>query len=132
MRKQRVLIGRVTKLTEPRTVYKKVRLLDRNGNPSGIAIATLEVPAGATIVRPKHSDKARTDRAVVLAIEEYGYHAGKKERKRAVNFWAEQPRTWYRVGKVVRPKYGLSLDRHSECESGIHVFLRRRQAEAYG
>lgn len=68
--------------------------------------------------------KCRCEEAKVLAI-----YDGKKEAKKGFsNYDADYE---YVVGKTVKPKKKFSLDWQSECESGIHFFITREEAEAY-
>jgi len=65
--------------------------------------------------------KCRAARAVVLEI------VGAE-----IAFSRHDARFVYRVGETVEPYNTFDPDRWSECASGIHFFLTREEAEAYG
>jgi hypothetical protein len=89
-------------------------------------VAQLEVPAEAARVSST-GRKCRVEYAKVLAL--YGSD-GNTLAADAVGLSKHDGTTAYKVGEIVRPdKY--DPDFRVECSSGIHGFLRRREAEDY-
>ena len=82
----------------------------------GDAICKLRIPADAKRVGGLVGRKCRAEFAVVLEGE---------------GFSRRDPKFKYVVGETVRPKGAFNDSLVSECESGIHFFITRQEAEDY-
>ena len=92
---------------------------------AGGLIAELIIPASA---KRSHgaSRKCRASSAKVEAI----YTKDGAHVKEGVSM--QSSAFVYRVGETVKPKESFCEDRWEECASGIHFFITREEAEAYG
>ena len=82
----------------------------------GGTICKLRIPADAKRVGGLVGRKCRAEFAVVLEGEGVSKH---------------DPYFKYLVGETVRPKEAFNDSLVSECESGIHFFITRQEAEDY-
>jgi len=82
----------------------------------GGTICKLRIPAAAKRVGGLVGRKCRAEFAVVLEGEGFSRH---------------DPTFKYVVGETVRPKGAFNDSLVSECESGIHFFITRQEAEDY-
>jgi hypothetical protein len=121
----------VKKLKKDYIVYKKV---------SG-AIVQLILPKGTIICKARNFNvfckKLRADQAYVgVIIPITKTHVFKSEyatiSKKLVYFNSLYDRSFrYRVGDLVKPRWGLSTNIYNSCDSGIHFFCTLKEAEAY-
>lgn len=100
------------------TVYKRVALYDAHAP----AIATLEIPRGATVYLTDH--KCRASSAIVKEITSWNG----KQVKTAYSKYSSHFK--YEVGQKVKPLKKFSY-KHNECESGIHFFRTKKEARNY-
>jgi len=108
------IIGQIFKAKKTMRVYKKL---------ANDLIATLELSKGQIFQSEEH-DKCRTDRALVVAIENVNKT---KSYKKGVSMHNND--FIYEVGKeVIADKYYSGI---YECSHGIHFFLNRKSAEEY-
>lgn len=119
------------------TAYKKIWC-----RCSGLdihAIATLEIPPGATVIRPRTSkssnfhekipsNQLRADQAKVISIIDpidhldlYGCHC----------YSTYDISFRYRVDEIVQPEMQFDTNINRECTSGIHFFMSENEARDY-
>ena len=82
----------------------------------GGTICKLRIPVDAKRVGGLVGRKCRAEFAVVLEGEGFSKH---------------DPQFKYTVGQVVKPSEAFNDSLVSECESGIHFFITRQEAEDY-
>ena len=82
----------------------------------GGTICKLRIPADAKRVGGLVGRKCRAEFAVVLEGEGFSKH---------------DPQFKYTAGQVVKPSEAFNDSLVSECESGIHFFITRQEAEDY-
>lgn len=152
MNKSKIGIHKVT--DKPITGYKvaffklrsegKPSLYDVN-NPHNFCILELEIPIGALIVRPFESsrgdyigpiisNKLRTDRLFVKSIESMKFEDKLIKKQLSLNdcycysYWDN---SYEYTDQEMRPESPLSHCLNSNCESGLHFFLHKENAEKY-
>uniref|UniRef100_A0A6G6AB36 Uncharacterized protein n=1 Tax=Borely moumouvirus TaxID=2712067 RepID=A0A6G6AB36_9VIRU len=120
--------GNVFHTILPTRGFKKLICYEKDGHKFE-AIATLIIPSGSTIVRPKYADgKSRTDQAFVESIENL------LDQQVSDDFICRSPtfgKMIYKVGSVVKPKKDLDTNVKEICTSGIHFFLDKKEAADY-
>lgn len=118
------------------TVYKKIWC--RCPGQDAYAVATLEIPPGATVVRPgiyqswipgekTPSNKLRADQAKVVNIEPINRPC----LCGCQCFSNYYPRFSYQVGATVVPMETFNADDEIQCGSGIHFFMTEEEARDY-
>lgn len=115
------------------------------------AVAKVEIPDGATIVRPaiqtssryigeyeEVSNKLRTDKLIVKEIK--AIETMNKLRNLSncscssfflSNVMPREKSYYYRVGKVHKPREPLDKNVTEQCTSGLHFFLNESEAQNY-
>lgn len=113
--------------------YKKVYVFDRYGDYVRAVIATLEIPRGSQryqyigrIDGRKYLEaKCRTSEAKVLSLKTLYADEDVLEATSC------HDRSFkYRVGETVYPTNGFALTDET-CDSGIHFYMRKRDAERH-
>ena len=102
-------------------------------------ICKLEIPSNAKRVQVHGpSGKCRAERALVLDIEigdpgarEWNTAHGKDNKVNGGSSIFYQNRLYYSVGKMVEADM-FDSDPTKDCSHGIHFFLTRAEAEAFG
>lgn len=101
------------------------------------AIATLEVPDGATVIAPHNTRKRRVAAAVVREIEVItatpfaiaATVAAARATSQTPSYHSWYNGMEYRVGETVSANLDTNPDH--DCGTGIHCFLTREEAENY-
>lgn len=106
------------------TVKKSIVVYKSGRAPGSVPVLILlEIPKGAKVWRsitPENAGKNRASRAKVLSIESVD---GLKRFEKAT----ARKGFVYQVGKTVKPIRPFDVH-DNECASGIHFYLRRREA----
>lgn len=94
------------------------------------------------VVSPRLSEgKRRTDKARVLSITKidrgYGWRGAFETKTNVKSTMSSQycgkkhKPVLYVVGKIVKPKNGLNLNRNKDCGAGINFFFEKHKALYY-
>lgn len=105
--------------------WKKVEVVDGEGEYVGKAVAKLRIPADAERSNA-FGRKCRASKAEVLDIEPL-CEVPDDAVYRSLFATSFQ----YSVGATVRPTKTFDPDRKNECASGIHFFITRKEAVAW-
>ena len=123
---------------------KYVQKIDEK--PEFDAIAQLEIPKNAIIIRPLVgrydlgpdtdytyiSTKLRTDRVLIKKIEAvYSDDALRYDMKKCECYSDHNNKYKYHVGKEQKPKKDFDNNVFKECTSGIHFYLEKARASEY-
>lgn len=118
----RILYNGFYELTQSVIAYKKV-YVRRKDNSLLNAVVTLEIPRGASVYLTY--DKCRASSAIVKKIEVCGEKTNYRKAYSVYNRSFQ-----YQVGKKVKPDRAFS-HLTMECQSGIHFFRTKAEAENY-
>ena len=119
----------------PITAYKKIECKNPLTNRFEAAIAELIVPEGSKIIKPNaiyENKKLRTDKAIVKKITLQSSNESFQPNAIDCECRSMYDNNYrYFIGKVVTPEKPFNPDVTTECTSGIHLFIKKRDAEQY-
>jgi len=145
----------IHKVTEPVVGYKKIKCVcelksffsDTIKIHKHDAIAELEIPPGAEIIRPEIlktnynsctssqeiSNKLRTNNAIVKNITEVTRIPRRifTYLDNCICYSLYDSKYRYNIGKEHKPDTPLNKDLDKECTTGIHFFIEKSEAKKY-
>lgn len=122
-----VPVGNCYTLHEPAAAWKGLKEVDSTGGVTFTRslLAKVVIPAGATVVVPKHDEQYKKIRVDQLHVEEIYEHVTNYKKMSGVS--PVRGEMTYKVGNTYTED-ALNEDPRITCERGLHVCAHRREA----